>query len=100
MTEEKWRISTTGGQQPSWSADGKEIFYVGLDDSLMAARVSSGASFSSAAPEPLFATTLALDIVSNQYAASADGQRFLMAVPTRGGDSRIFRVATNWRRSP
>jgi eukaryotic-like serine/threonine-protein kinase len=97
MTNEKWRVSTTGGQQPSWSADGKEIFYVALDDNLMAARVSTGASFSSAPPEALFPTTLPLDIVSNQYAASADGQRFLMAVPARGIDSRIFQVVMNWK---
>ncbi|HEY3204698.1 MAG TPA: protein kinase [Thermoanaerobaculia bacterium] len=100
MTNEKWRISTSGGQQPSWSADGKEIFYVALDDNLMAARVSTGASFSSAPPEALFPTTLALNNpTANQYAASADGQRFLMAVPTRGIDSRIFQVLMNWKKN-
>ncbi len=99
MTDEKWRISSAGGQQPSWSRDGKEIFFVGLDDNLLAARVSTGPSFSSGAPDPLFQTALALDVVANQYAATADGQRFLMAVPTHGLDSRIFRVLTNWRRA-
>ena len=24
----KWQISTAGGSQPAWRADGKEIFYV------------------------------------------------------------------------
>jgi hypothetical protein len=99
ITEEKWRVSTAGGQQPSWSKDGKELFFVALDDKLMAARVSTGSSFSSGAPEALFPTAMALDVVvANQYAATADGQRFLMAVPTQGLDSRIFRVLTNWRK--
>jgi Tol biopolymer transport system component len=98
MTNEKWRVSTTGGQQPSWSVDGKEIFYVALDANLMAARVSTGASFSSAPSEALFPTTLD-NPTAIQYAASADGQRFLMAVPTRGIDSRIFQVLMNWKKN-
>ena len=99
MTEEKWRVSTAGGQQPSWSKDGKEIFFVALDDKLMAARVTTGSSFSSGTPEALFPTTLSLENpTANQYAATADGQRFLMAVPTQGQDSRIFRVLANWRK--
>ena len=97
MTEEKWRISTAGGQQPSWSRDDKGIFFVALDDKLMAAPVSTGSSFSSGVPQPLFPSGLTLDIVANQYAASADGQRFLMAVPTQGGESGLFRVLLNWR---
>ncbi len=99
MTEEKWRISTTGGQQPSWSRDGKEVFFIALDDKLMAVPVSTaGSSFVPGAPRPLLATSLTLDVVANQYAATADGQRFLMAVPTQEVDSRIFRVLTNWRK--
>jgi len=97
MTEEKWRISTAGGHQPSWSRDGKEIFFVALDEKLMAAPVSIGSSFSSGAPQPLFPIGLKLDVVGNQYAASADGQRFLMVVPTQGFDSELFRVLLNWR---
>ncbi len=97
MTDEKWRISTAGGQQPSWSRDGKEIFFVALDDRLMAAPVSTGSSFSSGTPQPLFRSGLKLDVVSNQYAATADGQRFLMVVPTQGVDSELFRVLLNWR---
>jgi hypothetical protein len=97
MTEEKWRISTAGGQQPSWRGDGKEIFFLALDDKLMAATVSAGSQFSSGAPQPLFSSGLTLEAVGNQYAASADGQRFLMAVPTQGLDSSLFRVLLNWR---
>jgi eukaryotic-like serine/threonine-protein kinase len=99
MTEEEWRISTAGGQQPSWSRDGKEIFFVALDDRLMAAPVSTRPSFSSGAPQPLYASGLKLDVTANQYVASADGQRFLMAVPTQAIDSGLFRVLLNWRGS-
>jgi len=97
MTDEKWRISTAGGQQPSWSRDGKEIFFVALDDRLMATPVSTGSSFSSGTPQPLFRSGLKFDVVRDQYAASADGQRFLMVVPTQGLDGELFRVLLNWR---
>jgi WD40 repeat protein len=97
MTEEKWRVSTAGGQQPTWRKDGKEIFFVSLDEKLMAAPVSTGSSFSSGSPQPLFPAELKLDIVGNQYAASADGQRFLLVLPTPSIDSGFFRVLLNWR---
>jgi Tol biopolymer transport system component len=97
MTEEKWAISYGGGLQPIWSRDGKEIFYAALDGRLMTVPVSAGAAFSSGKPQPLFQTSLRLNNVSRQYAVSADGQRFLMVVPTHDFDSELFRVLLNWR---
>ena len=35
----KWQISTGGGNQPRWRADGKELFYQALDTKIMAADV-------------------------------------------------------------
>jgi hypothetical protein len=98
MTDEKWAISNGGGLQPLWSDDGKEIFYAALDGRLMAAPVSAGATFSSGTPRPLFQTSLRLNNPTRQYAASVDGQRFLMVVPTHELDSENFRVMLNWRR--
>jgi WD40 repeat protein/predicted Ser/Thr protein kinase len=100
MTDEKWRISTAGGEQPIWSRDGKEIFFIALDDRLMAVPVSTGSSFSSGTPQLLFRSGLKLDVVGNQYAASADGQQFLMVVPTQDLDAEPFRVLLNWRSRP
>ena len=36
----KWQISSGGGQQPVWRRDGKEIFYLTLDSSLMSVPLS------------------------------------------------------------
>ena len=98
MTDEKWAISAGGGLQPLWSRDGKEIFYATLEGRLMAVPVSAGATFSTGNPEPLFQTSLRLNNPSRQYAASADGQRFLMVVPAQDVDSENFRVMLNWHR--
>ncbi len=97
MTDEKWAISNGGGLQPIWSRDGKEIFYAALDGRLMAVPVSAGSTFSSGAPQPLFQASLRLNNPSRQYVVSADGQRFLMVVPTRDFDSELFRVLLNWK---
>jgi len=99
MTDEKWAISNGGGLQPVWSRDGKEIFYAAPDGRLMAVPVSAGATFSSGTPQPLFQTSLRLNVPARQYAVSADGQRFLMVVPTRDLDTGHFRVLLNWQKA-
>ena len=35
----KWPVSAEGGRFPAWRADGKELYWVGPDDTLMAASV-------------------------------------------------------------
>ncbi len=42
----KWQVSTSGGGQPRWSKDGKELFYV-EGDMLIAVAVRTTPSFSS-----------------------------------------------------
>src|SRR5262249_31779735 len=66
------QVSTTGGTQPRWRRDGKEIFYLAADRKLMAAAVQSGA-FQAQTPVALFQTPLggAGLGISRQYEASA-----------------------------
>jgi Tol biopolymer transport system component len=98
VTQEAWRVSTSGGQQPTWSRDGKEIFFVSPDGRLMAAPVSTaGPTPSIGPPQALFHSPVRLNSVTNQYAVSADGQRFLIAIPTEDFDAEPFRVLLNWR---
>jgi Tol biopolymer transport system component len=40
-----WQVSTGGGRMPMWSRDGRELFYVGPDDTLMSIGVDAGKSF-------------------------------------------------------
>ena len=52
-------ISISGGAQPRWRSDGKELFYIALDGRLMAVPIalpSAGASVEAGTPVPLFAT--------------------------------------------
>src|SRR5262249_13561375 len=50
----KWQISTAGGADPQWSADGKELFYV-QNKTLMTVEIVSGPGrFEAGIPKPLF----------------------------------------------
>lgn len=76
----------TGGVEPGWRRDGKELFYLAADQQLMAVPVKPGGSFDRGAPKALFRTradgTGGLGIVGrNQYAVTPDGRRFLLNQP-------------------
>jgi hypothetical protein len=34
-----WQLSTSGGDEPRWSRDGRELFYLAPDFRLMAVRI-------------------------------------------------------------
>ena len=78
----KWQVSTAGGDQPYWRADGKELYFLAPDGVLMAVAVSTGDHFEMGVPEKLFQTyTVPQPLIGsdrNQYAVSADGKRFLI----------------------
>lgn len=85
-----WRISKSGGTNPAWRADGKELFYL-AGKNLMAASVSNGgAEFQASASRPLF------EIEGTNYAVSKDGQRFLTSVVTERAPTPPINVALNW----
>src|SRR5262249_48801019 len=78
----KLQVSNNGGAQPRWNKNGKEIFYVSLDSKMMVASVksSSDGQLLTAIPAVLFPARIAAAAAFNkqQYAVSADGQRFLI----------------------
>jgi serine/threonine protein kinase len=77
----KWQVSRTGGQEPRWRRDGKELFFVSLDGKMMAAPVSLGATFEAGSPVELFQTHRRPHVGSTDifsYDVSSDGQKFLI----------------------
>lgn len=89
LGSDKKLISTKGGRLPIWRRDGKELFFIASDTSMMVASVKSGGTeFQFDAPKPLFKTrTLSLEgAIFHEYDVSSDGQRFLIG--TLVGDSK------------
>jgi hypothetical protein len=96
--EVRVQISTAGGAQPQWRRDGRELFYIAPDNALMAVTVNAAAGrIGATAPEALFTANVEQGkTIRNQYAASADGQRFLILSAVNPDASPIVAVM-NWR---
>jgi Tol biopolymer transport system component len=96
-SDRKWPISTSGGYEPRWRADGREIYYLAEDRKLMAVPVSSGAA-PFGVPTALFQTEVhaGVSVLRTHYVPSRDGTRFL--VHTRSGDlvPASITVVLNW----
>jgi hypothetical protein len=77
----KWQVSNQGGLMPHWRRDGRELFYLTPDGTLMAVPVNLGATCDVGVPRALFGTGIRLipryKAWMNQYAVGRDGQRFL-----------------------
>jgi len=102
----KLPISVGGGAQPRWRRDGKELFFIGLDDRMMAVPVSlsvDGESAKVGAAVPLFPTNVggSLQVATGpQYFVSPDGQRLLMNTILEGAPASPIALILNWRPRP
>ena len=93
----KFLISNGGGSQPVWRGDGKELFYLSLDNKLMAVEVDTKGTFRSREPKPLFVIDgLARWGPRNRYDVSPDGQRFLVSIVWRPTPPVPVNVFLNW----
>jgi hypothetical protein len=89
------QISSSGGCQPLWRKDGRELFYITLEGKLMSADVKSGATLDVGVAQPLFQTAVRVDPTRNQYAVLGDGRRFLALESAEQGASPMMLVV-NW----
>ncbi|MGH9674262.1 MAG: hypothetical protein ACRD44_13860, partial [Bryobacteraceae bacterium] len=93
----KLQISTGGGFQPRWRADGDELYFLGPDRKLYAAGISGGdAALQAAVPGVLFEAPVGLVIPNRSfYAPSRDGQKFALTAAIEQAQSPI-NVLLNW----
>jgi hypothetical protein len=97
-TGERYQLSVTSGTQARWRRDGQELYYLAPAGTLMAVRLPGGDPRRAAPPEALFEARLEVSSGFDQFAPSADGQRFLLRRPTNGtGDRAPVHVVINWR---
>ena len=88
----KWQISTAGGIRPRWRRDGKEIFYISGDGTLMSVAVNEGVSLDFGLPKPLFKVLVRF----GYYDVTADGQRFLVNVRPEQEEIPPITLVLNW----
>jgi eukaryotic-like serine/threonine-protein kinase len=95
----KWQVSTTGGASPHWRADGKELYFLAPDATMMAVPIAvTGASFESGTPASLF-TIRTPPTSEGEYAVAADG-RFLINQPVPDTTVAPITLILNWRPPP
>ncbi len=90
----KRQISSGGGVQPQWRADGSELFYLAPDSGMMSVRVDTRAGLTASPPARLFATNIEPGFDVPKYGVTTDGQRFVGLEPVAGGTSFTFLL--NW----
>jgi len=92
----KYQISTTGGAEPYWRSDGKELFFI-AGKQLMAVDVNTGGPiFDFGIPKPLFEVRLETESRRSRYQVDANGQKFLVNVPLESTLLAPITVVTNW----
>jgi serine/threonine protein kinase/Tol biopolymer transport system component len=98
--DQRRRISPAGGRQPLWSPNGQELFYLTPTGMLMRVSVdrNTKGAIEFKAPTELFQSPLSVaTLVTDQYAVSNDGQRFLFIRPRAStGASPPLTVVVNW----
>ena len=90
----KWQVSNGGGGSPSWSADGKQLYYT-IGDKLMVVAIQNVETFEFGAP-------IALPIHLNEFATlgpAAPGERFPALKTLSGGQVHPQEVILNWTRT-
>jgi eukaryotic-like serine/threonine-protein kinase len=95
-SSEKWIVSRGGGEQPAWSADGRQIYYLTREQKLMSVAVTSGHSFDSAPPVALFEAAVRRNYPIRQYCVSRDGSRFLINRNVAADAAQRITFVQNW----
>jgi Tol biopolymer transport system component len=90
------QISRNSGWAPRWSGDGKELFFLALDGTMMVADVTLGKELRFTAPRALFPTPLLKTNDRHTYAVTKDGQRFLLLVRDQRQASTPITVVLDW----
>jgi hypothetical protein len=93
----RWQVSSTGGTEPFWRSDGRELFFVSLDRRLTSVDVDMGPPIEFGIPQKLFDAPMPRGYLTrNRYWPTADGQKFLMLTLLDRGRVPPTTVILNW----
>jgi Tol biopolymer transport system component len=94
----KWLVSSDGGDNPRWRADGKELFFA-ANDRLLAVDVTTSANQFAAGPvKELFTMRVPASALGTRatYAPSPDGQKFLVNTYDQRAEVVPITLVVNW----
>jgi serine/threonine-protein kinase len=98
VTSGKWLASVSGGTEPLWSKDGRELFYRNGAGDMVAAEVLPSGAPPIGEQRILFSASEYLtDVFYQRYDVTPDGQRFVMIRPGGEGIGELqFVVVENF----
>ena len=97
-TGDRWQVALNGGVQPVWRSDGRELYFLAPDGTLMAVPISPGTTFKPGNPVRLFqAPVRPVHPFVEQYATASDGRRFLFVAITEDRVRLPLTIITNWQ---
>jgi len=92
----KWQISTAGGTEPHWRADGRELYYRAPGQKVMAVDVQTGNGVTAGTPQLLFQGRFDMSLARSRFLPTADGRRFLTVAPLGREAMTPTTVVLNW----
>jgi Tol biopolymer transport system component len=93
----RWPGSASGGNNPLWSRDGRELFYINGRGEMASVPVAAGPAFNAGEPRVLFSVSnYTVGGNAGVYDVSPDGKRFLMIRPLAGLGETELVVVQNW----
>ena len=97
VSDARWQVSTSGGNEPLWAHSGRELFYRTADNNLIAVQVVREPAFSLGTQRRLFSVArYQPDALSRSYDVTRDDQRFVMIRQEVGEDEGELILVLNW----
>jgi serine/threonine-protein kinase len=92
----RWQVSSTGGEEPNWSPDGRELYYRN-ESQLMSVSIDTRKTFEPKAPVLLFEGVYNLRSDTGvSYDIHPKGDRFVMVRLTDENATSTITVVKNW----
>jgi Tol biopolymer transport system component len=94
------QLSNGGGSDPSWRGDGKELFYLAPDNTLMSVTLTTDRVVKANRPQPLFRMRQPGERQRNgqSYGVSRNGTQFLAPAMVGEPPATTITVVLNWLR--
>ena len=80
VNKARFQISTDGAGQPRWSRDGRELFFLAVDGTVMGVDVVRGPQWQASTPRQILPRNVLADVSTSlrTFDVTPDGQRFLV----------------------
>jgi serine/threonine-protein kinase len=100
VDDARFQISIDGGSQPRWSRDGRELFFLAVDGTIMGVDVTRGPTWQASTPRPILPRNVLGNVSTSlrTFDVMPDGQRFLVlkGSPGRAAAPPQIVVVQNW----